>query len=200
MKIDIANYNYEWPTEFRQIKKDLKTILRALNPRIEHIGSTAIPDLSAKPIIDIAVGIDHFQDLDRTVDLMIQNHYVYYQIYNSNMPQRRFFVGLKDKQDFSKFKPRYKAGDSIPHEEIQIHRLCHIHVWEYGTPEWIRHIAFRDYLIDHPTIQAQYEALKKQLSNKDWVDGNEYNDGKNDFIKTEEAKAISWYNEKVNPI
>jgi len=197
MKIDIVKYNPDWPNTFKQIKKELKTILGELNPRIEHIGSTAVPNLSAKPVIDIAVGIDNFQYLDSTVEPMIQNHYIYYEVYNSGMPQRRLFVGLKNKKDRSKFNNTYKESDPIPHEEILSHRLCHVHIWEYGSSEWFRHIAFRNYLIEHQIIRAQYERLKKQLSTKSWNDGNEYNNGKNSFIKTEESKAILWYNEKL---
>jgi GrpB-like predicted nucleotidyltransferase (UPF0157 family) len=198
MKIEIANYIHEWVNSFEQIKKELQTILGKFNPKIEHIGSTSVPNLAAKPVIDIAVGIDSFQDLDNTVEPMVQNFYLYYEVYNSSMPLRRLFVGLKDKKHHLKFKNIYKEGDSIPHEQILTHRLCHVHICEFGTSEWLRHIAFRDYLIENPKIKAQYEALKKLLSTKNWSNGNEYNYGKNSFIKTEESKAILWYNEKHN--
>jgi GrpB-like predicted nucleotidyltransferase (UPF0157 family) len=197
MKIEIAKYNPEWPISFIQIKKELQTILRELNPRVEHIGSTSVPNLAAKAVIDIAVGIDNPQDLDRTIKPMIQNHFIYYEVYNSDMPLRRLFVGLKDKKDYLKFKSIYSEGDPIPHEKILSHRLCHVHIWEFGSSEWIRHIAFRDYLIEHPQINCEYETLKKKLSAKNWSDGNEYNDGKNTFIKSEESKAVLWYNEQL---
>ncbi|HED07234.1 MAG TPA: GrpB family protein [Ignavibacteria bacterium] len=197
MKIEIAKYNPEWSKTFDQKKKELETILREFNPRIEHIGSTSVPNLAARPVIDVAVGIDNFQYLDRTVEPMIRNHYIYFEVYNTDMPQRRLFVGLKDKNNYIKFKNIYTEGDLIPHEKILSNRLCHVHIWEFGTSEWVRHIAFRDYLIENPKIKTHYETLKKQLSLKNWSDGNEYNNGKNSFIKTEESKAILWYNAKT---
>ena len=193
MKINIEKYNKEWTGQFEKIKTDLCLILVKLNPKIEHIGSTSVPNLGAKPIIDIQVGIENSYDLDKTIEPMINNHYIYYEIYNSVMPNRRLFVGLKDKKYIRNFQNIYSKGDFIPHEKINQLRLTHIHIWEHGTDDWNRHIAFRDYLREHPEITSQYESLKKQLSLKDWKDGNEYNDAKDNFIKTEEAKAILWY-------
>ena len=63
----------------------------------------------------------------------------------------------------------------------------------YNSEHWIRHIAFRNYLREHVTIQKEYQKLKRELSTKDWLDGNDYNKAKNDFIKIEEKKAIDWY-------
>lgn len=193
MKIKIESYDPEWAVSFKQIKKELQATLREFDPRIEHIGSTSVPNLAAKPVIDIAIGIDSAKDLDKVVGPMLESRYLYYEVYNSSMPLRRFFMGLKNKKDHSKFKTTYKEGDSIPHEEIHAHRLCHIHIWEYGNSEWIRHIAFREYLIENSEVRERYEALKKDLSMQDWQNGNEYNSAKESFIKTEEAKAILWY-------
>jgi len=196
MKIELEEYNSEWSEKFGAVKQELQHILFNLNPEIEHIGSTSVPNLAAKPVIDIAVGVTDLEDLDKTVEPMLENKYIYYQVYNSAMPFRRFFVGLKSKKDVEEFNNIYKEKDTIPHEQIHSYKLCHIHIWKFNSPEWIRHIAFRDYLIEHPNIKNQYETLKKELSLKNWIDGNEYNDGKNDFIKTEETKAVLWYNKK----
>ena len=79
-------------------------ILESLNPIIEHIGSTSIQFLSAKPIIDIAVGIKNTSELDLTIDPMIKNQFIYYEVYNKVIPERRLFVGLKDKKDKTIFE------------------------------------------------------------------------------------------------
>ena len=200
MKINIEKYNADWEGKFEQIKAELCSVLINLNPKIEHIGSTSVPNLAAKPIIDIQVGINNSYDLDKTIEPMINNHYIYYEIYNSVMPNRRLFVGLKDKKYIRNFQNIYSKGDLIPHEKINQLRLTHIHIWEHGTDDWNRHIIFRDYLREHPEIASQYESLKKQLSLKDWKDGNEYNDAKDSFIKTEESKAILWYRKNNNAI
>ena len=197
MKIKIEEYNREWTRQFEKIKADLYSILIKLNPKIEHIASTSVPDLAAKPIIDIQVGIKNSNDLDKTIEPMINNHYIYYEIYNSVMPDRRLFVGLKDEKDIRNFQNIYSKGDLIPHEKINQLRLTHVHIWEHGTKDWNRHIAFRNYLREHAEVKGQYESLKKQLSLKDWKDGNEYNDAKDSFIKTTEAKAILWDGENI---
>ena len=164
MKIEIEEYNREWTGQFEKIKADLNSILIKLNPKIEHIGSTSIPDLAAKPIIDIQVGIKNLNDLDKTIEPMINNHYIYYEIYNSVMPDRRLFVGLKDEKDIRNFQNIYSKGDLIPHEKINQLRLTHVHIWEHGTKDWNRHIAFRNFLREHAEVKGQYESLKKQLS------------------------------------
>ena len=105
-----------------------------------------------------------------------------------------------DKKYIRNFQNIYSKGDLIPHEKINQLRLTHIHIWEHGTDDWNRHIAFRDYLREYPEIKSQYESLKKQLSIKDWKDGNEYNDAKDSFIKTEEAKAILWVGKINQPL
>lgn len=193
MKIYIEEYNEDWPLQFQEIKEELGTILKDLDPVIEHIGSTSVPGLAAKPIIDIAVGLKQKADLDRTINPMIENGYIYYQVFNEAMPLRRLYVKLKDSVGILHFKNTYTQNDTIPHEEINPHRLAHVHIWYYNTPDWKRHIAFRDYLIHHPQVKTQYEQLKKLLSQKEWKNGMEYNDGKDHFIKTEEAKALLWY-------
>tara|TARA_B100000579_G_scaffold409878_1_gene399293 strand:- start:2362 stop:2967 length:606 start_codon:yes stop_codon:yes gene_type:complete len=193
LKIDIEKHNPNWIIQYKHIKDQLSSILNCFNPVIEHIGSTSIPSLSAKPIIDVAVGITNISDLNKTISPMIDNQYIYYEVYNEHIPKRRFFVGLKKKNYFTKFQNIYSKNDNIPHDELQKYKLSHIHIWQYKSDDWIRHIAFRDYLIEHPNDRLQYEKLKMELSEKEWFDGNEYNDSKNDFIKNLELKAILWY-------
>jgi GrpB-like predicted nucleotidyltransferase (UPF0157 family) len=196
MKIEVKDYDAAWAQSFNAIKNELSIVLSDFNPKIQHIGSTAVPGIAAKPIIEIAVGLKSVELLDEVIAPMINNHYIYYEVFNSSMPQRRLFVGLKEKKDILRFKSVYTKQDTIPHEAIHPCRLTHIHVWEHGSSEWNRHIAFREYLIEHPTIRDAYESLKKSLSKLQWKDGMEYNEGKNEFIKKEEVRAVSWYKNK----
>lgn len=193
MEIRIEEYNPEWPALFERIRHELEQILGEFKPRIEHVGSTAVPGLAAKPIIDILVGIESADCLDRTIGPMIRNHYIYYEIFNSSFPDRRLFVGLKDTKDCLRFQQTYTEKDEIPHEAINLLRLSHVHIWEYGTAQWIRHIAFRDYLKSHPEVTKEYAALKKRLSLISWKHGMAYNDAKDGFIKNIEGKAVLWY-------
>jgi len=196
MKINIETYNPEWPKQFQRLKEEIHTILHMYEPKIEHFGSTAVPGLPAKPVIDILVGIKDKSRFSNIVDLMLQHDaYIHYQVFDEEVPDRRLFVRLKDGADPSKFEKVMDDFDSIPHNEINENRMAHIHIWEYGCKDWIRHIAFRDYLIAHPEVMDAYGRIKKGLGQKNWSHGMEYNDAKNAFIKEVEAKAIFWYEE-----
>lgn len=194
MKIQFEKYNPIWKQTFEQIKSELTEAIGFTNPRIEHIGSTSVEGLSAKPIIDILVGLNSEKDLDEITQPLMDKGYVYYEKYNESMPYRRFFVKHKvDPRDLS--IPLFIGkDDNIPDASIEHDlRLAHIHVLPINSEHWTRHIAFRDYLRTHPDVRNEYQQLKEQLSMREWEDGNEYNEGKDDFIKREEQKAINWY-------
>ena len=193
MEITIEKHNPIWKTKFIELEKILSTVLEKLSPQIEHVGSTSVPELSAKPIIDIAVGLDSKEQLEHVIQLMIDNGFVYISAFNSIMPERRFFVNLKNRGDF---KSKYSNINEIPNEELHRNKIANIHIWVVNSDEWTRHIAFRDYLKYNSKVKNEYQSLKEKLSKKSWFDGNEYNNAKNDFIKREELNAIKWYNEK----
>lgn len=197
MKIQFEEYNPAWNQSFEHIKKELIEAIGFLNPKIEHIGSTSIAGLSAKPIIDILVGLENEKDLEETIAPLIEQGYQYYVVYNEFMPYRRLFV---------KHKPSFNtlAIPSLIREEVDVpkntlehsQRLAHVHILPYHSEHWLRHIAFRDYLRSHPSLKKEYQQLKEKLSRQEWVDGNEYNQAKDCFIKREEQHAIKWFKGK----
>jgi len=194
MKINIESYNKDWPVQFRKLKKEILILLKEFDPVIEHFGSTAVPGLSAKPVIDILVGIENTHCFSQIVELILQHKsYLYYQVFDNEIANRRLFVRLKDDVDYSEFDNVLAEFETIPHDKINQARIAHIHIWEYNSPDWIRHVAFRDYLLSHDVVRKKYGTLKKGLGEKEWKHGMEYNDQKNAFIKIEEAKAIAWY-------
>ncbi len=192
MKIPIEPFNPAWKTLFLKEKGKLETILIDFNPIIEHIGSTSVSGLMAKPIVDIAIGIDSITQFDKVVELMQQSGYIHISAYNSLMPNRRFFIGLKEGVA-NQFKKDYPLVDQIPHEQLHQNKLTNIHVWEVESGEWIRHIAFREYLKAHPLVREAYGKLKLSLSQEDWLDANAYNQGKNNFVKKVEKEALEWW-------
>jgi GrpB-like predicted nucleotidyltransferase (UPF0157 family) len=194
VKIWFETYNPFWQQAFELIKAELTAALGFATPEIEHIGSTSVTGLSAKPIIDVLVGLASDKQLDMVVEPLMDKGYVYYQKYNDEMPYRRFFVKHKVTAASLSIplligKDTKTPDTTLEHEK----RLAHIHVLRAGSEHWTRHIAFRDYLRTHPRVREEYQRLKELLSTREWKDGNEYNDGKNDFIKREEQKAIEWY-------
>lgn len=197
MKIKIVPFRKDWKNQFDKISKELHQILQELKPIIEHIGSTSIQNLSAKPIIDIQVGIKDKSQFDIVVELMKNTKdYIYYEAFNKSMPNRRLFVKLDEDSEKLKVKNTFKTLEEIPHDRLNTRRIAHIHVWKLDSDDWIRHIAFRDYLKYNNQVKQEYEKLKLRLSKQDWTDGMEYNLGKDKFIKRIESDAIKWFTQK----
>lgn len=175
---------------FAREKKKINNTLSFLNPVIVHIGSTSIPGLCAKPIIDIQVGLKTADDLDRTIEPM-QQHYTYVKMYEPDWPERRYYCLYKSGAD--KILPSIiNVGDLSPSKQGLI-SLFHIHVFVKDTEDWIRHLAFRDYLEAHPHERDAYCRLKKELSKSDFDTMISYNDAKDDFVKDVQQKAVEWY-------
>lgn len=194
MKVTFEKYNPSWENQFESIKNELEESIGFLNPQIEHIGSTSVKGLSAKPIIDIMIGVKDESELDQIPPLLQGKSYVYYEKYNEDMPYRRFFIKLINVPQQLGFPEIIHQDDDIP-DELHNHtlRIAHIHTIPISSEHWTRHIAFRDYLRTHPEVREEYQQLKERLSTMEWEDGNDYNEGKDPFIKREEQNAIRWY-------
>jgi GrpB-like predicted nucleotidyltransferase (UPF0157 family) len=166
MKIHLEKYNPNWSLQFQAEKKQLEIVLAEIQCEIEHIGSTAVVGMAAKPFIDIMIGLQDIQEAAVLVDALVAQGYHYVPAYESSMPERRFF--FKD------------AKTGMAHN---------IHAVALGSAFWKRHLAFRDYLRQYPIVAAEYQALKMQLAEREWQDGNEYAQAKNEFIRRIEEKA-----------
>jgi GrpB-like predicted nucleotidyltransferase (UPF0157 family) len=142
---------------------------------IQHIGSTSVSGLGAKPIIDIMIGVRTLQEADTYCLVPISGlGYEYIKKYEDQMPYRRYFRKSRN-------------------ENILEH---HIHLVEKGSEFWIRHLAFRDYLRANAEVAREYEQLKRKLAPQ-FSDGNEYAVAKTDFIKGIEAKALKQRGAKI---
>ena len=194
MKIHLSYYQAAWPDQFEALKTELQHILRPLHPAIEHIGSTAVPGLAAKPIIDIAVGLHNADQLDIAAScFQPYSAYIYYKVFNRSMPQRRLFVRLQSDTQAAAYPAVFDTEEEIPHEAINAQRIAHVHIWVRDTPDWIRHIALRDYLIAHDIEKTAYETLKQTLAIQEWPHGMAYNQAKDTFVKALEQRALAWY-------
>lgn len=194
MILPFEPYNPMWEANFDSIQHELLALLKPIRSRVDHIGSTAVEGLSAKPIIDILIGLEEENDLDRIPFLLQGKCYVYYEKYNEDMPYRRFFVALIDRPEVLGLPEHIAPDDEIP---VRLHdhslRIAHIHSIPTSSVHWLRHIAFRDYLRVHEEVRDQYQAIKEKLVLQQWKDGNDYNDAKDEFLKEHEAKAVEWY-------
>lgn len=166
MKINVAAYDSGWITVFRTAKAELGASLISVGPVIEHVGSTSVPGLAAKPVVDIMVGIPDFSIADSVVPLVVAAGYEYDPASEDAMPYRRYF--------------RRRSHGRGTH---------HIHMVELGGDFWERHILFRDYLRKHEDVRQQYAELKLSLAKREWPSGQEFCDAKTDFIRSVEARA-----------
>ncbi|MCH9613426.1 MAG: hypothetical protein SP1CHLAM54_04270 [Chlamydiia bacterium] len=133
MAIELVPYQADWPEKFLAKKRQLIGLPHVLE--VEHVGSTAVPGLSAKPVIDIMIGADDLAlDLVEGVKAL---GYDYKPEFEIEVPDRRFFM---------------KKG------------RVHIHAVLMGSSWWKRHLFFRDYLRKHKDICKEYEALKQRLA------------------------------------
>jgi GrpB-like predicted nucleotidyltransferase (UPF0157 family) len=166
--IEIVAYDPAWPAAYEAERTRLADALGALALRIDHVGSTSVPGLAAKPVIDIQIAVERLEPLDRfTVPLADLGY--------------RHRVHPDDA--FSVFLHR-------PHRWPHTH---HVHVVHAGGAEEQRTLAFRDHLRRHPQSARSYEALKRELAARHPADRFEtrqaYADAKTPFIRAILAEA-----------
>ncbi len=156
--LTIVPYRSAWPELFEQEAQVLRDALGKKALRIEHIGSTSIPGMSAKPIIDIMVAIVSYA---RSMALLPLVEALGYQFKpHDTIPERLFFSKERE-------------------PEIRTH---HLSLAEPGSRYWKRHLAFRDYLRHHDQIAAEYIELKKQLATEYARTGILPREGKTAFV------------------
>ena len=166
MKIEIVEYSPEWAKLFREERAALYAALQPAKVIIEHVGSTAVPGLAAKPIIDIMIGLPDFTIANSLVPPIIALGYDYIAEYETVMPERRYFQKTVEKK-----------------------RTHHIHMVEVGSEFWNRLLLFRDYLRANAEAMREYATLKKSLASREWQDMNEYAYAKTEFVKDMEKRA-----------
>lgn len=160
----VQAYQAEWPATFDVLKKHLLDALGSLPVIIEHVGSTAVPDLAAKPIIDIDVVFAQaslFDDIKAKLERIGYYH-------NGNQ-------GVIDREVFKREKRLFKHPifDKIPH---------HLYVCSSHSEELKRHLLLRDYLRKNTIARRQYEHLKYQLA-------EETNHNKKKYAELKETQA-----------
>lgn len=179
MKVKLEKYDPEWKSLFEIEKRTLLKVINSKEIEIKHIGSTSIPDICSKPVIDIMIGVRKEKQLDKYINKIISLGYTYVQKYEIYMPFRRYFFKLKDpKAQLPKiigFNDEYI--DKGNHEDI-----FHIHMVKINSDFWINQLLFRNYLRNNPKAKNEYENIKKCLAKREWDNVNDYAEAKSDFI------------------
>lgn len=167
MNIIVTEYDDNWIRLFEKEATMISEIFKDELVEIHHIGSTAVPNLKAKPIIDIMPTVKDIEKVDSFNEKMIEIGYE--PLGELEMKGRRYFR---------------KGGENRTHQ---------VHIFQYDNENEIeRHLAVRDYLKSHPEAVIEYGMLKEQLAEEFPKDIEGYSIGKNDFVKNLERRALDW--------
>lgn len=155
-EIVIVDYNPLWPAKFQA---QAALIARALGPkalRIEHVGSTSVPGLAAKPVIDMVVAVEDSSEEAAYLPPLLAAGYVL----------------------------RVREPDWHQHRMLRTpERDVHVHIFSRGCAEITRMLAFRDQLRSNDGDRLRYAALKRELAQRDWQDTNDYARAKTELVE-----------------
>lgn len=160
-----------WPAQFVIVGTRLRSVLGDRARRIDHIGSTSVPGLAAKPIIDVQVSVDDFEPFDALRDAIESTGLVW----KADNPDRnkRFFRRLPG-----------DASDGAP--------ATNLHVRWFGSFSEQANLLFRDYLRTHDEARDRYAAYKRELATRRWPTVNHYADAKTEVIWPITYEAYDW--------
>ena len=160
----IADYDPAWPGRYARERDLVAAALGALAVGIEHIGSTSIPGLGAKRVIDVLVGLRRMQAVDESLQRLARVGYEYVDTYDEG---RRVSLAKGDARSL--------------HE--------HLHLVAHGSPQWEDPLLFRDFLRAHPDVAAAYGDVKRELARRIRAEGGDYVEAKGPFIRSVLARA-----------
>ena len=139
----VVNYNEKWPQDFLKIKNELTKVL-TVKCEVQHVGSTSIPGMKAKPIIDIDVGLENWSDFEAVKKALAEIGY-----------EHEGDKGITGREAFCRNgKVHNEILDSIDH---------HLYVCSADNEEYKRHILFRDYLRNHDKSRDRYNQIKEEI-------------------------------------
>ena len=168
--VRIVDHCSEWMTLYEEEKHRILDAIGQKAVAIEHIGSTAVPDLGGKPIIDIMVGVHQSAHADECIPLL-QN-----LGYTDVIPE-------PDEPDW------YYCLSKVYQGQTKRLKNYHLHLVKFMSNHWKKHLLFRDYLRAHPEKAKEYYELKKALADKFGSDREGYTEAKTSFIKSMITKA-----------
>lgn len=158
-EVCLAAPDPRWPAQFVEERDRLFALLPGRFAGVEHIGSTAVPRLAAKPIIDILAGVRSMAEADALLEPLCAHGYETSAAFNATLPDRRWLM-------------RHARG----------RRTHHLHLVVFGGEPWIHQLQFRDVLRTDAAIAARYEQLKRDLAGQYRHDREAYTHAKTAFI------------------
>lgn len=167
-KVEVVPYDSKWREAFEVESKLVTDALGENVIAIHHIGSTAIPGIYAKPIIDLLVEVKDIVKVDgQTLSMELLSYEVMGEY---GIPGRRYF--------------RKSSQEGV--------RTHHVHTFKVGSEHVECHLAFRDYMIARPEDAQSYSELKRGLAREHSTNIDRYVNGKEEFVKEMNQKAVQW--------
>ncbi len=173
MNIVVVPHDPAWRRAYEREASSIRHAFEDIPIVLHHIGSTAVPAMAAKPIIDMLGIVDDLETFDRHSDRW---HALRYEVLGP--------FGIEGRRYFR------KSG-------AEGRRTHHLHAYANGSRHIELHLAFRDYLRHNPVKAAEYSDLKAKITSGSGVSANEYMDAKSPFIRDTEKLAIDWYRKNV---
>jgi GrpB-like predicted nucleotidyltransferase (UPF0157 family) len=165
--VRIVDYDPAWPALAAAELRRMEDALGGVAVRLEHMGSTAVPGLASKPILDLQLSVESLQPRERHVEPLERLGYLY--VPDPESPDYHLFA-----------RPPQRP------------RTHHLHVCESGSDHEVRHVAVRDFLRVHPNEVAEYAALKRQVVARHAQDRLAYIEGKDAYVAALERRALAW--------
>jgi len=159
--VTVVPYSPEWPSLFGKLREELLDAFAPISVVVEHIGSTSVPGLAAKPVIDVLLGASSLTEIESKVLSLSNLGYSYISKYEQELPTRRYFV-------------------KSPLASLRVH----LHAVELTSRFWREHLAFRDALRANAALRSEYEALKLRLASEYAHDKSAYTAAKGIFIQS----------------
>lgn len=166
----IVEYDPQWPILYGEEKLRIIEAVGHKVLAIEHIGSTAVLGLGAKPIIDIMAGVRKATDAEECLPLLRD-------------------IGYTDVTPEPEEEDWHYCLGKGPHTDAELSATYHLHLVNFMSDHWKKHLLFRDFLRTHPEVAQQYYELKKKLAAKHGSDRNAYTEAKTPFIELVIAQA-----------
>jgi GrpB-like predicted nucleotidyltransferase (UPF0157 family) len=166
--VRIIDSDPAWAEEAAREIARIESALGVLAARVEHVGSTSVPGLAAKPIVDLQVSVTALEPRERFVAPLEGLGYMF--VPDPAMPDYHFFAR--------------------PHTRPHTH---HVHVCDAGSDQELRHLVLRDYLRAHPGEVEGYAALKREVAGRHPEDRLAYVAGKERYVLELEARALRWH-------
>ena len=158
-EVALQAYDASWPARFGAERERLLTLLPGRFIAIEHMGSTAVPGLVAKPVIDLLAGVVSMEEARALAGPLCAAGYTTSAEFNAALTDRQWFM-------------RWADG----------HRTHHLHIVVHGSPVWHQRLRFRDALRASPELATRYAALKAELASKHPSDREAYTEAKAAFV------------------